>query len=91
MRRLTTNLFSLVAIGFFSLGCSSTPKYTEQAFEQYGFECVARGLAEDTPAHSACVTGKYKNHLRERQRAAGDLKNLYSKTESSSSVTADTP
>jgi len=60
-------------------GCSGiTPEERrDAAFNKYSLDCVARGLAEDTPEHTKCVMDKYEAYQREQKRSEQEMATLY--------------
>lgn len=73
----------LTALVFVFFGCSVTPdEHRDLAYKKYSLDCVARGLPEDSPAHTDCVVQKYKHYNDEQSRAEGKMQELYAEKES---------
>ena len=66
----------LLAMGMW--GCSVTPEeHRDLAFRQYSLECVARGIPENTQAHTQCVLDKYEKYHAERRHAEERMSEVF--------------
>ena len=71
-------ILSMLVVVWVSVGCSTTPEdHSKSAFHKYSLQCVARGLQEDTPAHTDCVVNKYGNVAIERNRSNAKMSELF--------------
>lgn len=76
MSKLT---FLVMISTLYMSGCSgiSPARQSEIAFKKYSLDCVARGIPDNTPAHTQCVMDKYKAHHLEQQRAEEEMARFY--------------
>ena len=83
----------LFSIATLLVACSVTPQqHRDLAFAKYSGLCVARGIPENTSAHTDCVLQHYEDVQREHQRAEDRMKTLYGKKEEKPvTATAVTP
>lgn len=67
----------MVAAGLIS-GCGTSPKdHTKAAYRLHSLECVARGIPENTPAHTECIVNKYGSAVKERRNNETKMRELF--------------
>ena len=71
-------IFSIACM-LMACGCSSISPEVQRdiAFKRYSLDCVARGIPEDTPAHTKCVMDKYEAYKREQDHSAEEMAKFY--------------
>ena len=59
-------------------GCTTTPEeHRDLAFRKYSLECVARGIQENTQAHTDCVVQKYKTFTQQQERGEAQMREIF--------------
>ena len=83
-------IYPIILVSLVFWGCSVTPdEHRDRAFQKYSLDCVARGIPENTEAHTQCVVDQYEKYNLEQRRAEERMRELYAEPEPTEKVASD--